>query len=372
MENNEIKNEQVNERKPYYRKNNYRRHQWREKPQATSYIKSFDNFNDGFTEVIRFNPELKNYCGDFGSYDAVIASMTKAINDNIPSPNNINYPNTLSLSIDANEVGFKTDTNIALGWRIRYSYKEAKTYYNFRVTFISIPVYKNNTIADMVEAGWKKLVKSNRQNRYWNHLEGKDREESNEGFKVKELIGEQKINTSHPMSMPKAYHEDDYDDIEDSVADLREIHTVDNTPEEEELVEASTQIKFDDSSIDENESSDAEDILNPEDEVAIISDESVAAELGTDKIVLKGEDTSKEEATEKVKEGSTGFVDSKESISKTANPSVFIITHKGESRVINIDADDIAYGDMLINKETHLISFADGTIFDYKNLNILH
>jgi hypothetical protein len=27
---------------------------------------------------------------------------------------------------------------------------------------------------------------------------------------------------------------------------------------------------------------------------------------------------------------------------------------------------------MLINKETGLISFADGTIFDYKNLNIMH
>ena len=356
MENNEIKNEQqVNERKPYYRKNNYRRHQWREKPQAISYIKSFDNFNDGFTEVIRFNPELKNYCGDFGSYDAVIASMTKAINDNIPSPNNINYPNTLSLSIDANEVGFKTDTNIALGWRIRYSYKEAKTYYNFRVTFISIPVYKNNTIADMVEAGWKKLVKSNRQNRYWNHLEGKDREESNEGFKVKELIGEQKISTNHSMSMPKAYNEDGYDDIEDSVADLKEIHTVDNTVDDE-------------------------DILNPGDEVAIISDESVAAELGVDKIILNGEDISKEEAAEKMEEvldkveeqATSGYVESNDSISATANPSVFIINHKGEPRVINIDADDIAYGDMLVNKETGLISFADGTIFDYKNLNIMH
>ncbi len=343
MENTEIKNEQqVNERKPYYRKNNYRRHQWREKPQAISYIKSFDNFNDGFTEVIRFNPELKNYCGDFGSYDAVIASMTKAINDNIPSPNNINYPNTLSLSIDANEVGFKTDTNIALGWRIRYSYKEAKTYYNFRVTFISVPVYKHSTISDMVAAGWKKLIKNNnRQNRYWNHIEGKDNsEESNEGFKVKELIGEQKINTSHPMSMPKAYNEDEYDDVEDSVADHQELHTVDNTPEEE-LVEASTQIEFDDTSIVENESSGVEDII-------------------------------KEEATEKVEEVSTGFVESGDGISKTANPNVFVVDYKGERRVINVEEDDIPYGDMLIDKESGKISFADGTVFNYKDLQIMH
>jgi len=344
MENNEIKNEQqVNERKPYYRKNNYRRHQWREKPQAISYIKSFDNFNDGFTEVIRFNPELKNYCGDFGSYDAVIASMTKAINDNIPSPNNVNYPNTLSLSIDANEVGFKTDTNIALGWRIRYSYKEAKTYYNFRVTFISIPVYKNNTIADMVEAGWKKLVKSNRQNRYWNHLEGKDREESNEGFKVKELIGEQKISTNHSMSMPKAYNEDEYDDVEDSVADLHEA-TIDNTVD-------------DDGSVDVRADEVEEDTPN----------------LGADKIFLNGEEISKEEAAEKMEEVLDKVEEKSNShISATANPNVFVIDHNNERRVINVEEDDIPYGDMLINKETHKISFADGTIFDYKNLNIMH
>lgn len=352
MENNEIKNEQqVNERKPYYRKNNYRRHQWREKPQAISYIKSFDNFNDGFTEVIRFNPELRNYCGDFGSYDAVIASMTKAINDNIPSPNNVNYPNTLSLSIDANEVGFKTDTNIALGWRIRYAYREGKTYYNFRVTFISIPVYKNKTINDMVEAGWKKLEKSPaRQNRYWNHLEGKDRAESGEGFKVKELIGDQKISTSHTMSMPKAYNEDEYDDVEESAADLHEA-TIDNTID-------------DDGSIDVRADEVDEDIPN----------------LGADKIFLNGEEISKEEAAEKMEEvldkveeeATSGFVDSTDAITKTANPNVFIIDHNGERRVINVEEDEIPYGDMLINKETGLVSFADGTIFDYKNLNIMH
>ena len=338
MENTEIKNEQqVNERKPYYRKNNYRRHQWREKPQAISYIKSFDNFNDGFTEVIRFNPELKNYCGDFGSYDAVIASMTKAINDNIPSPNNINYPNTLSLSIDANEVGFKTDTNIALGWRIRYSYKEAKTYYNFRVTFISVPVYKHSTISDMVAAGWKKLIKNNnRQNRYWNHIEGKDNsEESNEGFKVKELIGEQKINTSHPMSMPKAYNEDEFDDIEDSVADLHEA-TIDNTVD-------------DDGSIDVR-ADEAEDILKEE----------------------EATENNMKEIPDKAEKASTGFVESGDGISKTANPNVFVVDYKGERRVINVEEDDIPYGDMLIDKESGKISFADGTVFNYKDLQIMH
>ena len=261
MENNEIKtnettiNENGTSKKPY-RRNNYRRsQQWREKPKAISYIKSFDNFNDGFTEIIRFNPELRNYCGDFGSYDAVIASMTKAINDNIPSPNNVNYPNTLSLSIDANEVGFKTDINIAIGWRIRYSYREGKTYYNFRVTFISIPVYKNSVISDMVESGWKKLEKTPvHQNRYWNHIEGKDKDKkSDDGFKVKELISDQKISTNHSMKMDKAYNEEE----------LKETTEIDNQ---------------------------------------VAQENKEASNLGVDKIILNGEEISKEEAAEKMEE----------------------------------------------------------------------
>ena len=350
MENNEIKttetviNENGINKKPY-RRNNYRRaQQWREKPKAISYIKSFDNFNDGFTEVIRFNPELRNYCGDFGSYDAVIASMTKAINDNIPSPNNVNYPNTLSLSIDANEVGFKTDINIAIGWRIRYSYREGKTYFNFRVTFISIPVYKNNIIADMVEAGWKKLEKTPvHQNRYWNHIEGKDKDKkSDDGFKVKDLISDQKISTNFSMKMDKAYNEED----------LEETTEIDNQ---------------------------------------VAQENKEASNLGVDKIFLNGEEISKEEAAEKMEEAlnkaedvsltsneeevKTDKIDndtiySYDKISATANPNVFIIDHNSERRVVNVE-EDLPYGDMIINKETHLISFADGVIFDYKNLNII-
>ena len=370
MENNEIKtnnqetttNETTGKRP--YRRNNYRRNnnQWREKPKAVSYIKSFDNFDEGFAEVIRFNPELKDYCGDFGSYSAVIASMTKAINDNIPSPNNVNYPNTLSLSIDANEVGFKTDTNIAIGWRIRYSYREGKTYYNFRVTFISVPVYKNTTISEMVEAGWKKLEKSPmRQNRYWNHLEGKDREDRrSEGFKVSEIVGEQKISTAHSMTMEKAYNEDEYED------------SVDNTPEdtievqdsvsEAEVDEATTLAMAEDPEHEMEEKA----VIDKCFELAEEATQNDPPQLGVDKIFVNGEEVTKEEAAEMMEEALNS------SITATASPNVFVIDHNGERRVVNVDEEDIAYGDMLINKETHLISFADGTIFDYKNLNVMH
>ena len=59
-------------------------------------------------------------------------------------------------------------------------------------------------------------------------------------------------------------------------------------------------------------------------------------------------------------------------ISKTANPNVFVVDYKGERRVINVEEDDIPYGDMLIDKESGKISFADGTVFNYKDLSIMH
>jgi hypothetical protein len=140
------------------------------------------------------------------------------------------------------------------------------------------------------------------------------------------------------MSMPKAYNEDEYDDVEDSVADLHEA-SIDNTVDDDVIA----------------------------DEV-----EEDTPNLGADKIFLNGEEISKEEAAEKMEEVHDKVEESNSHISATANPNVFVIDHNNERRVINVEEDDIPYGDMLINKETHTISFADGTIFDYKNLNIMH
>ena len=85
-------------------------------PVPVSYVKSFDSFEDGYQEVITLNPELVNYLGTNNEYNAVVQHILKIVSTSVPSVNNPNYPNTVSLSIDSNEVGFKTDANVALGW----------------------------------------------------------------------------------------------------------------------------------------------------------------------------------------------------------------------------------------------------------------
>ena len=116
------------------------------RPRAISYVKRFETFKEGFSEIIKFNPELKNYCGRDPIAVNVIAAMLNSVKDNIPTTDNPNYPNTLSLSIDAKEIGFKTDINIAIGWRTEYFFREGKTYYNFRISFFTIPTYKKSII----------------------------------------------------------------------------------------------------------------------------------------------------------------------------------------------------------------------------------
>lgn len=151
---------------------NYIKGKFNTKPTVINLTKTFDTFEDAYSEVIKFIPELKVYCGDTSIESAVLKSMMNSIANNIPSISNENYPNTLSFSINSKEVGFKTDSNIALGWRTIFDKKTASIKYNFRITFISIPTFRKATIVDMKQDDWKEIEPA-KQSRFWNDVEGK-------------------------------------------------------------------------------------------------------------------------------------------------------------------------------------------------------
>lgn len=142
------------------------------KPTVINLTKTFDAFEDAYTEVIKAIPELKAYCGDTAIEAAVLKAMMNSIVNNIPSISNENYPNTLSFSINSKEVGFKTDSNIALGWRTVFDRKSASIKYKFRITFISVPAFRKVTIEEMKQDNWKEIDPT-KQSRFWNDTEGK-------------------------------------------------------------------------------------------------------------------------------------------------------------------------------------------------------
>lgn len=142
------------------------------KPTVINLTKTFDTFEDAYTTVIKAIPELKAYCGDTAIEAAVLKAMMNSIANNIPSISNENYPNTLSFSINSKEVGFKTDSNIAFGWRTVFDRKDASIKYKFRITFINASTYQQEIISSMIDDKWF-TVTPKHQSRFWNDIEGK-------------------------------------------------------------------------------------------------------------------------------------------------------------------------------------------------------
>ena len=133
----------------------------------TNLTKAFDSFEEGYKEVLKFVPEVKEYCGENSDQNSVITNILNVIKDNIPSIDNPSYPNTMSLSIDSHEVGLRTDGGLAFGWRTIFDRESGKHIYKFRITFLILPMYRKNIMNDMQEAGWTLIDNNARQSRFW-------------------------------------------------------------------------------------------------------------------------------------------------------------------------------------------------------------
>lgn len=147
----------------------------REKNPTFTYIKEFDNFSSGYEELISLIPQLEVYGGIVPAYDNVVTHMMKVITDNIPSPHNELYPNTLSFSISAKEVGFLTDDSLAFGWKIFINRKTDEMTYQFRVTFISLSMSKRTYIEKLISNKWKARDLVEKQSRFWHEASNSQR-----------------------------------------------------------------------------------------------------------------------------------------------------------------------------------------------------
>lgn len=156
---------------PKKRFNNRKR---QNKVQATNLIKTFETFEAGYKEIIDCCPIFSTYCGSSILYDSVIDSICKTIKENIPSPTSHNYPNTLAFSINSHEVGLKTDSGSAIGWRIVFDKETGKTVYKFRLTFINLTTYVKSVITALENAGWSILEIQSSKSRFWNSIDRKN------------------------------------------------------------------------------------------------------------------------------------------------------------------------------------------------------
>lgn len=314
------------------------------RPRAISYVKRFETFKEGFSEIIKFNPELKNYCGRDPIAVNVIAAMLNSVKDNIPTTDNPNYPNTLSLSVDAKEIGFKTDINIAIGWRTEYFFKEGKTYYNFRISFFTIPTYKKSIIEEMVQSGWKKIERGNGyHSHFWDKTSDKPNMKKNRRFHS----DSQKIST-----IPKNRQES-IDLLPESDEDIE------NIPESHIHAETTTPTPEPDNKVE----------IVPTDEVEDIGNAPFPSHVETavpehDNKVEVEDNSSKHVVAADI---AHTFKDPKDSVVKSPVNGTYIVTHNNKTNVINMnDPENENNLGIIIDRENKTATYPDGTVF---NLN---
>ena len=312
------------------------------RPRAISYVKRFETFKEGFSEIIKFNPELKNYCGRDPIAVNVIAAMLNSVKDNIPTTDNPNYPNTLSLSIDAKEIGFKTDINIAIGWRTEYFFREGKTYYNFRISFFTIPTYKKSIIEEMVQSGWKKIERGNGyHSHFWDKTSDKPNMKKNRRFHS----DSQKIST-----IPKNRQES-VDLLPESDEDIG------NVPESHIHEETTTPTSEPDNKVEIAPTDEVEDIGN----VPFPSKKHLLQHL---KLREEEENSIRNAVADDIAQT---FKDPKDSVVKSPVNGTYIVTHNNKTNVINMnDPENENNLGIIIDRENKTATYPDGTVF---NLN---
>ena len=312
------------------------------RPRAISYVKRFETFKEGFSEIIKFNPELKNYCGRDPIAVNVIAAMLNSVKDNIPTTDNPNYPNTLSLSIDAKEIGFKTDINIAIGWRTEYFFREGKTYYNFRISFFTIPTYKKSIIEEMVQSGWKKIERGNGyHSHFWDKTSDKPNMKKNRRFHS----DSQKIST-----IPKNRQES-VDLLPESDEDIE------NVPESHIHEETTTPTSEPDNKVEIVPTDEVEDIGN----VPFPSKKHLLQHL---KLREEEENSIRNAVAADIEQT---FKDPKDSVVKSPVNGTYIVTHNNKTNVINMnDPENENNLGIIIDRENKTATYPDGTVF---NLN---
>ena len=312
------------------------------RPRAISYVKRFETFKEGFSEIIKFNPELKNYCGRDPIAVNVIAAMLNSVKDNIPTTDNPNYPNTLSLSIDAKEIGFKTDINIAIGWRTEYFFREGKTYYNFRISFFTIPTYKKSIIEEMVQSGWKKIERGNGyHSHFWDKTSDKPNMKKNRRFHS----DSQKIST-----IPKNRQES-VDLLPESDEDIE------NIPESHIHAETTTPTPEPDDKVEIVPTDEVEDIGN----VPFPSKKHLLQHL---KLREEEENSIRNAVAADIEQT---FKDPKDSVVKSPVNGTYIVTHNNKTNVINMnDPENENNLGIIIDRENKTATYPDGTVF---NLN---
>lgn len=121
--------------------------------------KNFSNFEEGINEIVNIVPQLNQF---FGITDSIIIREPKElvkhllgiVIDNIPTIDDIEYPRLYSISVSANQVGFRTKSNIAFGWHTIFDKDTGNVSYTFRISIYGNSFQLKNIENSLKGNGW--------------------------------------------------------------------------------------------------------------------------------------------------------------------------------------------------------------------------
>ena len=277
-----------------------------------NYTKDFETFEEGYQELISLVPEVKVYGGSEPIYDSVVQKICTLISENVPSPQNSNYPNTLAVSITSRELGLKTDDKMAIGWRIFFNKESGSYTYQMRITFFSLSMSKKKYINLLEDNGWSQADPT-RQGRFWSNIIRTDSYRNNSSRR--NYISNSNLNSlaSHLT--------------EDQVEKLNKLNV-------QEVNDSAKESNDNDDNVDINENSIVEE---------------------TTPIVEKNVENTVE-------------VDNKYSITAGNTSDIFIVTHDNKTYVINLNNTSFPEG-IIVDRANNAIVIYD-KVYNYATLSV--
>ena len=149
---------------------------------AIIYAKRFENLTDGFNELTKFVPSVKDYLDieamENVDEESIIDVLIAKLKENIPVTGNPNFPYTYSFKCDMYGVTFDTDKRLSFGWKPMRD-DNGVVYYIMRV-FFPIRDVRSTSEHNLMNNGWKETIR----NRYTN--KPNDRKPN---YRQKETVG---------------------------------------------------------------------------------------------------------------------------------------------------------------------------------------
>jgi len=131
----------------------------------TNLVKSYESFEEGYSNMVQLVPEICAYGGKEASYKEVISNILEIVKNNVLNKDRLLF----AVSVSFREVGLKTDSNIAFGWRVYFDKETGTRSYKFRVSFINANEYNKVTINALKENDWTE--EEAYRSRFWNNVE---------------------------------------------------------------------------------------------------------------------------------------------------------------------------------------------------------